>query len=160
MAVVVAVDTFCLFVVLFVCFSVANVSNFSAVDAQLPLTVNITEDGDYTVSRNGTVWLQSAPTFFIIDSVTYSAADSSLTFLGWNTTSDLGYFVDRLYYYANGTNIVASVHRYNAGFLGFTVVMMTMMVMAIMMMVMMSYADRYNGKNTDHDDDDDDNPEL
>ena len=87
------------------------------------LTINVTQQGDYTIWRkDGTVWLRSAPAFFIVNNVTYSAADSTLTLLGVNTTKTADYLTYNLYYRANVTGIVASVNVYNTGYIGFTVV--------------------------------------
>lgn len=90
------------------------------------IALQVAEDGNYTISwPNGTVWLRSAPPFFTVNNVTYSAADSTLTLLGVNQTVHLneGYVSNDIYYSANGTLIVASILDFSAyNFLTFSVV--------------------------------------
>ena len=87
------------------------------------MSVNVSQQGDYTISRkDGTVWLRSAPAFFVVNNVTYSAADSTLTLLGVNKTTSADYLTYDLYYRANNTRILASVNVYTSGYVGFTVV--------------------------------------
>ncbi|XP_025112844.1 uncharacterized protein LOC112575303 [Pomacea canaliculata] len=89
------------------------------------IALQVAEDGNYTISwPNGTVWLRSAPPFFTVNNVTYSAADSTLTLLGVNQTVHLneGYVSNDIYYSANGTLIVASILDFSAyNFLTFSV---------------------------------------
>jgi hypothetical protein len=91
------------------------------------LKINVTNDGDYSVHHNdGTLWLRSAPTFFVLDNATFSMADKTLTLLGVNETSMMGREEFEIWYQANQTVIVASIHRTTgmSSAVGFSVVWM------------------------------------
>ncbi|VDI03427.1 Hypothetical predicted protein [Mytilus galloprovincialis] len=87
--------------------------------SSINLNLNISTSGYYNVNLNFFRWLQSAPTYFIVDGTRYNLSDKSLysnASYGGNGVDEFGFYQSIRYrYYVGKTIIDCSINTYDTG---------------------------------------------
>lgn len=83
------------------------------------VNLNTSTSGYYNVNLNFFRWLQSAPTYFIVDGTRYNLSDKSLysnASYGGNGVDEFGFYQSIRYrYYVGKTIIDCSINTYDTG---------------------------------------------